>query len=224
VLAIAVAISGYASVNHQSVSLLTARLGAVNAEAVTASDGGTVGDVSLGRFSTIIKPLGIPTSAPISHKAFAYTVAAGQNLVAIAAMFHVTVSEIRWSNTDLISNASVATGDQLLIPPVAGVVVTTKPSDTVEILGARYQVDPQVIIDFNRLRSTQLTGGMVLVLPGGVGGAFPPPPAVFQLVTRVTFGIGFSAHIVGCCLGPYWLPGRLVHVVRGHQAQRDLAR
>jgi LysM repeat protein len=203
VLAIAVAISSYASIDHHFPSYLTARLGAVNAEAVTASDGGTVGDVSLGRYSTIIKPVGIPTSAPINHKPFVYTVAAGQTLSAIAAMFHVTVSEIRWSNTDLISSATVATGDQILMPPVPGVVVKTKASDSPDILGAKYHVDPQIIIDFNRLRSSQLTAGMVLVIPGGVGGAFPPPPALYQLLVRAGTGMGFSAHIVGCCLGPY---------------------
>jgi LysM repeat protein len=203
VLAIAVAISSYASVNHQSASLLTARLGAVNAEAVTASDGGTVGDVSLGRYSTIIKPLGIPTSAPVSHKAVAYTVAAGQTLADIAAMFHVSVSQIRWSNTDLISNASVTTGDHLMIPPVPGVVVTTKASDTITMLATKYQVDPQVIVDFNRLRVAQLTAGMVLVIPGGVGGAFPPPPALYQLLTLSGTGGPMPAHVVGCCLGPY---------------------
>jgi LysM repeat protein len=203
VLAIAVAISGYASIDHRSASFLTARLGAVNAEAVTASDGGTVGDISLGRYSTIIKPLGIPTAAPINHKPFVYTVQAGQTLATIAALFHVTVSQIRWSNTNLISSSTVATGDQLLIPPLPGVVVTARASDTPEFLGAKYQVDPQVIIDFNRLRSSQLTAGMVLVIPGGVGGAFPPPPALFQLVNRVGTGMGFAAHVVGCCLGPY---------------------
>ena len=184
-------------------SYLTARLGAVNAEAVVVSEGGTVGDVSLGRYSTIIKPVSIPVSAPISHQAFTYGVAPGESLATIAARFNVTVSQIRWSNTNLMSTDSVATGDQLIIPPVPGIVVVTKASDTFENLGAKYQVDPQAIIDFNRLRSTQLTPGTTLVIPGGVGGAFPPPPALYQLLARSGTGQAFSAHVVGCCLGPY---------------------
>jgi LysM repeat protein len=178
-------------------------LGAVNAEATVMSEGGTVGDVSLGRFSTIIKPVSIPTSAPINHMPFTYGVAPGENLTAIAAKYNVTVSQIRWSNTNLISTDSVATGDQLVIPPIPGIVVTTKASDTFENLGTKYQVDPQVIIDFNRLRSPQLTAGTVLVIPGGVGGAFPPPPALYQLLARSGTGGSFSSHVVGCCLGPY---------------------
>jgi LysM repeat protein len=202
VLAVAVAISGYASIGHQFPSSFTTRLGAVNAEAVVVSDGGTVGDVSLGRYSTIIKPVSIPTSAPLSHSPFVYSVAAGEDLKAIAAKYHVTVSDIRWSNTNLISTDAVATGDQLLIPPVVGIVVKAKISDTVAALGAKYQVDPQVIIDFNRLRSPKLSAGTLLVIPGGIGGAFPPPPPLYQILT----GVGSSAfpvHVVGCCLGPY---------------------
>jgi LysM repeat protein len=203
VLAVAVAISSYATLDRQFPTSLTSRLGAVNAEAVVVSEGGTVGDVSLGRFSTIIKPVSIPTSAPINHQPLSYAVAPGESLATIAARYSVTVSQIRWSNTNLMSTDSVATGDQLIIPPVAGIVVTTKANDTFESLGTKYQVDPQAIIDFNRLRSAQLTSGIVLVIPGGVGGAFPPPPALYQLLARAGSGQAFNAHVIGCCLGPY---------------------
>jgi LysM repeat protein len=166
-------------------------------------DGGTVGDVSLGRYSTIIKPVSIPTSAPIDRKPLLYSVAAGETLTAIAAKYGVTVSQIRWSNTNLISTDSVNTGDQLVIPPVPGIVVTTKASETYESLGVKFSVDPQIIIDFNRLRSDKLTAGIQLVVPGGVGGAFPPPPALYQLLARSGTNQPFNSHVVGCCLGPY---------------------
>jgi LysM repeat protein len=201
VLGIAVAMSSYASVDHQFPSYLTARLGTVNAEAVVVSEGGTVGDVSLGRYSTIIKPVSIPTSAAVNHRPFTYTVAAGENLSAIANKFHVSVAEIRWSNTNLYSSDTVATGDQITVPPLHGVVVTTKGSDSLEALAAKYQVDPQTIIDFNRLRSPQLQSGMTLVLPGATGGAFPPPPAL-NLISRSAVS-AFATRVLGCCLGPY---------------------
>jgi len=184
-------------------SSLTSRLGAVNAEAVVTSEGGTVGDVSLGRYSTIIKPVAIPLSAPISHTPLTYTVAAGENLKAIAAKFHVTVSQIRWSNTNLISSDVVATGDQIVIPPVAGIVVRTKASDTLASLAAKYRSDAQTILDFNRLRSPQLLAGTTLVIPGGVGGAFPPPPTVWQTLIQTGTSGGFHSVVLGCCLGPY---------------------
>jgi LysM repeat protein len=203
VLAVAVAISSYASIDRHIPLNLTARLGAVNAEAVVVTEGGTVGDVSLGRYSTIIKPASIPTSAPINRVPVTYTVQAGETLPVIATRFHVSVAQIRWSNTNLFSNDTVATGDQIMIPPVPGVVVTAKASDSVEALGAKYGVDPQLIVDFNRLRNPQLSDGEVLVIPNGVGGDFPPPPALYQLLAQHGGGGGYPVKVLGCCLGPY---------------------
>jgi len=182
---------------------LTSRLGTVDAQAVVATEGGTAGDVSLGRYSTIIKPVAIPAAAPMSHKSFGYTVQAGESLATIAAKFRVSVSQIRWSNTNLFSNDSVATGDQIVIPPVPGVVVTVKATDTLDALATKYQVDAQSIYDFNRLRSTDLVPGATLVIPNGVGGAFPPPPALYQLLMRSGTGGGYPVKVLGCCLGPY---------------------
>jgi LysM repeat protein len=194
--------SSYAAMDRHFPTTLTARLGPVNAEAIMVGEGGESGDVSLGRYSTIIKPVSIPTSAPVSHQPILYTVAAGETLATIAARYHVTVADIRWSNSNLYSSDSVATGDQIVIPPVHGVVVVTKGSDTIATLATKYSVDPQTIIDFNRLRSATLTAGTVLVIPGGVGGSFPPPPAIFQIV-HASISSSFPVKVLNCCLGPY---------------------
>jgi LysM repeat protein len=193
--------SSYAAVDRHFPTNLTSRFGPVNAEAVVTGEGGYYGDVTLGRYSTIIKPVSIPTSMPVSHQPFTYTVAAGEDLSAIAAKYHVTVSEIRWSNSNLYSNDAVATGDQLVIPPIHGIVVVVKASDTVDTLATKYSVDPQAIIDFNRLRSSQLSAGEVLVIPGGTGGAFPPPPALYQIMSGAKSS--YPIKVLGCCLGPY---------------------
>jgi LysM repeat protein len=185
-------------------SSFTASLGTVNAEAVVSGDGGTIGDVSLGRYSTIINPIAIPMSAPVSHVPITYTVAAGETLKAIAAKFHVTVSEIRWSNTNLISSAVVATGDEVVIPPVPGIVVIAKASDTLESIALKFKTNAQAILDFNRLRSPRLVAGTLLVIPGGVGGAFPPPPTLLRpsMQSGATDSV-FNSVVLGCCLGPY---------------------
>src|SRR2546429_7246862 len=83
VLGIAVAMSSYAAIDRHFPTTLTARLGPVNAEAVMVGDGGQYGDVSLGRYSTVIKPVSIPTSAPVSRQPFVYTVAAGAGLTGV---------------------------------------------------------------------------------------------------------------------------------------------
>ncbi len=194
--------SSYAAMDRHYSTTLTARLGPVNAEAVMVAEGGEYGDVTLGRYSTIIKPVSIPTAAPISHTPTLYTVAAGDSLTTIAAKHGVTVAEIRWSNSNLYSTDTVATGDQIVIPPVHGIVVTTKSSDTVETLATKYSVDSQAIVDFNRLRTTQLSSGMTLVIPDGVGGAFPPPPALYQIMHAGPTS-NFAVQVLNCCLGPY---------------------
>lgn len=189
--------------DHHVPTYLTSRLGTVNAEALVAGEGGTAGDVNLGRYSTIIKPAAIPSSAPLNHKPFSYTVQAGETLISIAAKYNVSVSQIRWSNTDLFSNDSITTGQQIVIPPVPGIVVAVKTSDTLDALAATYEVDVQTIYDFNRLRSTQVPAGTLLVIPNGVGGAFPPPPALYQQLMRSGTGGGYPVKVLGCCLGPY---------------------
>ena len=200
VLAIAVAISGYASIDRHFQSPLTARVGTVNAEAVGTNAGGTVGDVSLGRYSTIIKPLAIPMAPPPSHIPFNYTVQPGETLATIAAKFKVTVSQIRWSNSNLTSSESVVTGENLVMPPVAGIVVTVNAGDTLDSLALAYHVDAPSIADYNRLRNTQLVAGTVLVIPNGSGPAFPPPPVQSQSQG----GLGaMPTVVVTCCLGPY---------------------
>ena len=195
--------SSYAAMDRHFSPSLTSRFGPVNAEAVSQGDGGQYGDVSLGRYSTVIKPVSIPASAPVNHQPIVYTVAAGEDLKTIAAKFHVTVAEIRWSNSNLFSNDSVSTGNQIVIPPVHGIVVTTKSSDTIESLAAKYQVDPQTIVDFNRLRTAELPAGTTLVVPGGVGGAFPPPPALYQILQQTNKPSSYLVKVVWCCLGPY---------------------
>jgi LysM repeat protein len=204
VLAVGVAISG-ATMDPAShfPNYLTARLGAVNAEAVAVSQNGTVGDTSLGRYDTIIKPISIPTSAPVGHTPLTYTVLAGETLPTIAAKFNLTVAQIRWSNTDLISSETVSTGTGIVIPPVPGIVITVKSGDTLDGLAAKYQVDPQIIYDFNRIRALQLVAGTQLVIPHGVGGDFPPPPALYLILGRTAVGGAFPVKVIGCCLGPY---------------------
>jgi len=168
VLAVAVTLSGYASVDKHLPSL-GLHVGALDARGLILSQGGQIGDVTLGRMSTIIQPVAVPTAAPTVHGPIAYTVAAGDNLASIAAQFGVTPQMIRWSNPALATSDRVSTGDQLVIPPVAGLIVTVKAGDTLESLAAAYRSDPDAIVDFNRLRDDALVAGTQLVIPAGTG-------------------------------------------------------
>ena len=143
-------------------------------------EGGTVGNVELGRLSTIIKPVAIPTDAPVPHTPRAYVVQEGETLKDLAARFHVSVEDIRWSNfADLKSiSRDVAKGERLVIPPVEGLVAVTKQGDTPISLGNTYHVPPAAILDFNYLRTSDqdpLAANTQIVVPGGRGPDFERP-------------------------------------------------
>ena len=205
-LGIAIALVGYVGdPGLHFPAALSARLGPVNAEALTVSADGASGDVSLGRYGTIIKPIAIPVAPVPSHIPFTYSVQPGETLASIGAKFKVSVNQIRWSNINLTSSEIVVTGESVVIPPVRGIVIAVKAGDTLDSLASTYQVDAASITDYNRLRTTQLAPGTTLVIPGGVGPDFPPPPAQYQGRTGGLGAMPFT--IVTCCLGPYLANG-----------------
>lgn len=161
VLLIAVAVSGY-GVSDLNLSV-GARAGAVGARAAVTDDGGSVGDLAMGRDSVIIKPVSIPVSALPSHKAIVYRVRDGDTLDSIAQAFGVDFRELTWSNPGL--RLPLKAGQSLSLPPVPGVVVAVKPGDSALALATRYGVDPSDLLGFNGIRAEQLSPGMKLVVP-----------------------------------------------------------
>ncbi len=205
-------VSSFASVDRNLPASFALRLGAVNAEGLVSGEGGSVGQVSLGRTSTIIKPIAVPTSAPKPHTASIYTVGDGENLQALAAKFGISESAIRWSNYGALkrTDVDVTKGEQLVIPPVDGIVVTVQDGDTAATLAAKYQVDPQTIVNFNYLRNpNSLPVGVAIVIPGGHGPDFekpaPPPPAPIRTSYASTrsSGSGYSVTTGGPSAGGY---------------------
>ena len=170
ILLIAVTVSGYASIDKNLSAATKLRLGVVNAEGLTLGQGGNVDGVALGRSSTIIKPVAIPTEAQVPHTPTLYTVRDGEDLTAVAAKFNLSLDAVRWSNPALTTTDRVTPGQKLLVPPLLGVVVTAKAGDTPQKIADAYHVDVQKIIDFNYLRNPDLLSeGQQLVIPGGQG-------------------------------------------------------
>ena len=183
VLAIAVVLSGYATVTHEVPASASVRLGIVNAAGLVIGQGGKVGDVTLGRMSTIIKPIAVPTAVPTVHTPILFTVHGTETLAGIAARFDLTVDQIRWSNPSLSGTTAITAGEKLVLPPVPGVVVAVHKGDTATSIARAYHADANAVIDFNYLRDPgQLTPGMRLVVPSGQGQQFsdsqPTPVSV----------------------------------------------
>jgi surface antigen len=201
---LAVALSGYASAGRALPASLSLRLGEVNAQGLIIGEGGRVGSVELGRLSTIMKPVAVPTDAPISHTPRLYEVQEGESLKDLATRFHVSAEGIRWSNFADLKNTArdVTKGQKVVIPPVDGLVVTTKQGDTPISLGNTYQVPPAAIVDFNYLRTTDqdpLPQNTQLVIPGGKGPDFERPPSLNPYYATYRTG----GYTVGSFTGPY---------------------
>jgi len=204
VLVIVITISGYASVSRHLSTPVGAR--SVDANAFVMNQGGQVNDLYLGRFSTIIKPLSIPTAPNAVHAPSTYVVQEGEDLSAVATRFGLTVAQVRWSNAILSESDRVTTGVQLVIPPLAGVVVATKGGESLYSIAESYKVDAQTVIDFNRLLDdpNALPAGLLLVLPGGIGPEFPPPAPThtFNAPQRASVG-GPMPVTAGAPVGTY---------------------
>ena len=151
VLLLAVILSGYGVSSY-----LGPANGSLDARAAN------VGDVTMGRDTTIIKPVSIPMSALPKHAPILYTVKAGDTLDSIATALGVPFREITWSNPGL--RLPLVEGKVLRIPPVPGFVVVVKKGDSLARIAAAHGVDPLTIVDFNRIAGP-LTPGAVLVIP-----------------------------------------------------------
>lgn len=159
VLLLATAISSYGAVDL-SVSATATRQGTLNAQAAAETQSG---DFSLGRDSTIVKPLAIPTAALPNRLPIKYAVKTADTLDSIAHNFGLTFREITWSNPGL--KLPLKVGQNLNLPPVPGVVVAVKPGDSPAGLADKYGVDASSILGFNHLRGADLTPGSLLVIP-----------------------------------------------------------
>ena len=140
---------------------------AIDAEA--ANSQGQLGDVAMGNYSTIIKPISIPASPLPNRSAIRYRVKDGDTLDSIAKAFSITVREVTWSNRGL--RLPLKVGQTLELPPVPGVVVLVKPGDTPDSLAASYGVDATTILGFNHIHGPDVAAGLTLVVPvdPGVG-------------------------------------------------------
>jgi len=111
-----------------------------------------------------------------------YRVKKGDTLSTIATHFHVSMMTLWWANKSAMkSKTDLHIGQLIKVPPANGLVVTVGATDTLDLLAAKYDVDPQGILDINQLTDPTLVVGQVLVIPGARGAPIPTPkPAVHK--------------------------------------------
>jgi murein DD-endopeptidase MepM/ murein hydrolase activator NlpD len=124
---------------------------------------------------TLYKPVAVDTSVATSAGLLRhYTVRDGDTLTGIANRFGVSMMTVWWANS-MTSKGSLKAGEDLIIPPVSGLVITVKAGDTIDSLAAANKISASEIIAANGLTDTNLIVGQVLMLPGAKGAPMPTP-------------------------------------------------
>jgi len=137
-----------------------------------------------------------------------YRVHKGDTLSTIATHFHVSMMTLWWANKSAMkTKTDLHIGQLIKVPPANGLVITVGAADTLDAIGAKYDVDSQSIMDINQLTDPTLVVGQVLVIPGARGAPIATPkPTVHKTptssggskpTTRRTTGGGSSSGGVG---------------------------
>ena len=100
-----------------------------------------------------------------------YTVQKGDTVRTVAKKFGVSSMTLWWANK--LKKSTLKAGQELLIPPVSGLVYTVKDTDTLASVVKRFKVDSVKVVELNGLEDPTLVVGQVLILPGAKG---PPKP------------------------------------------------
>ncbi|HXK52960.1 MAG TPA: M23 family metallopeptidase [bacterium] len=109
------------------------------------------------------------TTVPESRKrneSFIYIVEPGDTLSSIGNKFKISTDALKYVNS-LTDSSIIRTGQEIIIPPVSGLIHTVKSGDTLNSIARKYDVAPQAIADFNYILDTsKLALGTELVIPG----------------------------------------------------------
>lgn len=116
--------------------------------------------------TVVSKPQIMQTDVKTRDDITVYTVKDGDSVSDLANRFNVTSDSIRWSN-DLSSWSTLRAGQELVIPPINGIVHTVTADDTPDSLAEQYQANEQKIVSFNDAELDGLPVGERIVIPNG---------------------------------------------------------
>ena len=110
-----------------------------------------------------------------------YIVEPGDTLWSISQKFNISLNTVLWAN-NLNQNSYLQPGQELIIPPVSGVIHHVKAGDTVSEIAKKYEAKAEDVISFNNLSNeADVFVGDILVVPDGV----MPSPTVSYVSTWV---------------------------------------
>jgi murein DD-endopeptidase MepM/ murein hydrolase activator NlpD len=126
---------------------------------------------------------------------FSYYVEEGDTLYAIGEKFKISSDAIKYVNS-LTDSSILKPGQEIIIPPVAGLIHEVATGDSLQSIARKYDVPAQAIADFNYILDTsKLAVGTELIIPGGkvpepvilapvIPARIAPPPAADVSASR----------------------------------------
>ena len=142
----------------------------------------------------IEREIRMKTNIPVDQPRYEpeeYRVALGDSVFAIADIFKLKPETVYWANYEEFagSPSNIQPGQELVIPPTDGVYYEWTEDDTIESVAARFEVEPDSIINWpgNRLDLTNpvIEPGTRVMIPGAVE---DDQPLFIQVVTRESVG------------------------------------
>lgn len=108
-------------------------------------------------------------------KSINYVIQPGDTLYTIGNQFKVSIDALKYIN-GLTDSSILSIGQEIVIPPVSGLIHKVESGDTIGSIAEKYGVAPQAIADFNYILDTsKLAIGTELVIPGGKIPEIPLP-------------------------------------------------
>ena len=149
-----------------------------------------------------------------------YEVRSGDNLQIISARYGLRPETIQWANPEVESNPDLLRiGDELIIPPVDGVLHVVRPGDTLSSLAAKYKAEISDIVahPMNKLESadTPISRGKQLIIPHGAKPYVPRQVAMYRGPVPATAARGsghFDWPVSGHITQRFWHGHRAIDI------------
>ena len=135
-------------------------------------------------------------------ESFIYKVEPGDTLFSIGEKFKISTDALEYVN-GLTDSSVLGIGQELSIPPAAGLVHKVESGDTLSSIATKYDVPVQAIADFNYLLdTTTLALGTELVIPGGKVPKYIPPVIYIEPGAPSTGPSGEASPNKSLCVWP----------------------
>lgn len=162
--------------------------------------GGFGGGEEIWDLATIEEDTILATSSPLTTLSSlnqrdgisTYAVQPNDNPTTIAASFGITINTLLWAN-NLTYWSLIRSGDELIIPPISGVIHKVESGDTISSLASKYKAKVDDIIAFNNLPADGILQiGQILIIPDGEKPNSSSRPQVTRAQTTITGFINTS--------------------------------